>query len=261
MDLTLFPSLWVTLAIVCPLVLLGGMVDAVAGGGGLITMPAYLIAGLPPHLAVATNQLSAGLGSTTSTVRLCRNGFVNARLAVPAAAFGFLGSVGGARITLLVPEGVLRYVLIALLPVIAVIVLRRKSFAAKDRPMPGQRRWLLVAACSLVCGLYNGFYGPGSGTFTLLAFTAVAGMGLHDASGDMKIWNLSANIASIVTFAFSGQMWWTVGLVAGLFGMVGHYLGAGLVLKDGTRIVRPVIVGVLAVLFVRTALELAGVIA
>ncbi|NEG78311.1 TSUP family transporter [Bifidobacterium avesanii] len=261
MDLTALPPLWITLLIVCPLVLVGGMVDAVAGGGGLITMPAYLIAGVPPHLAIATNQLSAGLGSTTSTVRLCRNGFVNVKLAVPAALFGFAGSVGGARVTLLVPEGVLRYVLLALLPLIAVVVLRKKSFAAKDRPMPARRRWLLVAACSLACGLYNGFYGPGSGTFTLLAFTAVAGMGLHDASGDMKIWNLSANVASIVTFALSGQMWWVVGLVAGVFGMVGHYLGAGLVLKDGTRIVRPVIVGVLVLLFARTALELAGVIA
>lgn len=250
-----------TLAIVCPLVLLGGVVDAVAGGGGLITLPSYLIAGVPPHLAIATNQLSAAIGSTASTVRLWRNGFVNVALALPAALFGFLGSVGGARITLLVPEGVLRYVLLVLLPVVAVVVMRRKNLAAKEREMPWNRRWLLVAACSLACGLYNGFYGPGSGTFTLLAFTTFAGMGLKDASGDMKIWNLSANIASIITFALSGQMWWLVGCVAGAFGMAGHYVGAGLVLKDGTRIVRPVIVLVLVILFVRTALELAGVIA
>ena len=257
----MLPPLWSTLVIVCPLVLLGGMVDAVAGGGGLITLPAYLIAGVPAHLAIATNQLSAAIGSTASTVRLWRNGFADARLAVPAAAFGFAGSVGGARIALLVPDAVFRIVLIVLLPVVAAAVLRRKSMATTRREMPAGRRWALVAACSLTCGLYNGFYGPGSGTFTLLAFTAVAGMALGEASGDMKIWNLSANIASVVTFALHGQMWWVVGIAAGAFGMVGHYLGAGMVIRDGTRIVRPVIIGVLAVLFVRTALELAGVIA
>ncbi|NMM99583.1 Sulfite exporter TauE/SafE [Bifidobacterium sp. DSM 109958] len=261
MDWSTLPSLWSTLAVVCPLVLVGGMVDAVAGGGGLITLPSYLIAGVPAHLAIATNQLSAAIGSTASTVRLWRNGFANARLAVPAALFGFLGSVGGARIALLVPDAIFRDVLIVLLPIVAAVVLRRKSLAAKERPMPRGRRWALVAACSLACGLYNGFYGPGSGTFTLLAFTAVAGMALGDASGDMKIWNLSANVASVVTFALHGQMWWLVGAVAGAFGMVGHYIGAGMVIRDGTRIVRPVIVGVLAMLFVRTGLELAGVIA
>ncbi len=248
-----------TLLIVCPLVFLGGFVDAIAGGGGIITLPAYLMAGLPPHIALATNKLSSAVGTCVSTARLARGGYIDVRLALPVVACALLGSPVGARLALLVPETAFRFVLMLALPVVAVFVLRRKSLRSETVPMARGRRTLLMGACALACGVYDGFYGPGTGTFLLLLFSSVARLGVRDASGQMKAANLASNIAALVTFALAGQVWWALGLIAGAFGIAGHYLGAGRVLKDGTRIVRPIIAVVLVLLFAKTALELAGI--
>ncbi|MBS5451791.1 MAG: TSUP family transporter [Coriobacteriia bacterium] len=248
-----------TLLIVCPLVFLGGFVDAIAGGGGIITLPAYLMAGLPPHIALATNKLSSAVGTCVSTARLARGGYIDARLALPVVACALLGSPVGARLALLVPETAFRFVLMLALPIVAVFVLRRKSLRSETTPMARGRRTLLMGACALACGIYDGFYGPGTGTFLLLLFSGVAQLGVRDASGQTKAANLASNIAALVTFALAGQVWWALGLIAGVFGIAGHYLGAGRVLKDGTRIVRPIIAVVLVLLFAKTALELAGI--
>ena len=117
-------------------------------------------------------------------------------------------------------------------------------------------RLAIAAAMSLLCGAYDGLYGPGAGTFMLLSYTILARMGVREASGQMKAVNLSSNLAAFATFALSGEVIWALGLIAGCFSIAGHYIGAGLVLKNGTKIVRPIIAVVLSILFVKTAWEL-----
>lgn len=248
-------ELLTTLLVVCPLVFLGGLVDAIAGGGGLITLPAYLLAGVPAHLALGTNKLSSGMGMAVSTFRLWRAGFLNVRAALPAIACAFAGSVAGARLALLVPEEVFRIVLVVLLPLAACVIFRKSALTPKTEEMPNGRRLAIIGAASLVCGLYDGFYGPGAGTFMLIAYTFLARVGVREASGLMKAVNLSSGMAALVTFALAGEVWWVVGLSAGVFSVTGHYIGAGLVLKSGTKIVRPIIATVLAVLFAKVLLE------
>ncbi len=248
-----------TLLIVCPLVFLGGLVDSIAGGGGIITLPAYLMAGVPAHMALATNKASSSVGTLVATARLARGGYIDVLLALPAVACALVGSPVGARMALLVPEGVFRVILMVALPLIAVLVLREKTLHPQTLPMSRRRRGLVMAACALACGCYDGFYGPGTGTFLLLCFSRFAGLGVRDASGQTKAVNLASNVAALVTFALSGQIWWSLGLIAGVFGIAGNYIGAGLVLRGGIRAVRPIIAVVLAALFVKTALELAGV--
>ena len=116
-----------TLLIVCPLVFLGGFVDSIAGGGGLITLPGYLIAGIPPHLAIGTNKLSSAMGMCISTIRLWRGGFIDMGLAVVPVAAAFAGSLAGAAAALMVPASVFQIILLCCLPLSAVIVLRKKS--------------------------------------------------------------------------------------------------------------------------------------
>ena len=225
-----------TLLIVCPLVFLGGFVDSIAGGGGLITLPGYLIAGIPPHLAIGTNKLSSDMG-----------------LAVVPVAAAFAGSLAGAAAALMVPASVFQIILLCCLPLSAVIVLRKKSLEPEHQDMPPMRRRLLLGLCAFVCGAYDGFYGPGAGTFMLLAFSAVAKLGVRDAAGQMKIVNFSSGMAALVTFAAAGEVNWALGLSAGVFGVAGHYIGSGLVMKNGSRIVRPIIALVLLLLFIKTA--------
>lgn len=246
------------LLIVCPLVFLAGLVDAVAGGGGLISLPAYLVAGLPPHAATATNKCSSTLGTVVSTLRFFREGRVHRQAAVSASLCALIGSALGSRLNLLLPEPLLHYVLLALLPMIAVFLLTQRNFGAEARALPLSPRAMtvLTGAIGLVIGCYDGFFGPGTGTFLILAFTALCGFDLLTASGTAKIVNLSSNLAAFVTFAAAGQIFWSLGLPAALFSIAGHYAGASLSLTKGARLIRPMFFLVLILLLLRILSDL-----
>lgn len=239
--------------IVCPLVFLAGFVDSIAGGGGLISLPAYMIAGLPTHTAIATNKLSSTLGTVVSTGRFLKNGYVPIKLSLCAAVMALMGSFVGANISMLLPESVLRGMLLVVLPIVAFYVLKNKTMGENEKTgTRTEKQMLLIAmAAALVIGVYDGIYGPGTGTFLILILTGLARMDLRSAAGATKVINLSSNIAALVTFIVHGQVNWSLGLAAAAFCICGHYLGAGLVTKDGKKIVRPVVLTVLVILFVK----------
>lgn len=237
--------------IICPLNFLAGLVDSIGGGGGLISLPAFLLAGLSPHAAVATNKLASTTGTTVSTVRYCKNGYYEKRLALPGILCALCGSFLGARLVLLTSDVVLRRMMLVILPVVAVIVFLDKKAPEYDEAFPPSRRMLIVCASALIIGLYDGFYGPGTGTFLLLALTKAARMDIRTASGNVKLINLASNVAALATFLMSGYVHIAYGLAGAVFCLLGHYIGSGLVMKNGSRIVRPVIILVLLLLFIK----------
>ena len=242
--------------IVCPLVFLAGFVDSIAGGGGLISLPAYMLAGVPTHTAIATNKLSSAVGTVVSTGRFLKNGYVPIKLSLCAAAMALIGSTIGAHISMLLPEGVLQGMLLAVLPLVAFYVLRNKDMGENEKTGTRTKGQLLAIAmgAALVIGLYDGIYGPGTGTFLLLILTGLGRMDLRSASGATKVINLSSNVAALVTFLVNGQVYWKLGLAASLFSIAGHYTGSGMVTRNGKRIVRPVVLTVLVILFVKILL-------
>ncbi|MDO4649592.1 MAG: TSUP family transporter [Eubacteriales bacterium] len=238
--------------IVCPAVFLASFVDAIAGGGGLISLPAYLIAGVPIHAAIATNKLSSTTGTAFSTARLVKNRYADMKIALPSIVAALCGSVIGANAALHTSEKVLQIVLLVLLPFIAVYVLAKKDLEPENPfSLKKSVEYTIIVAASFIIGIYDGFYGPGTGTFLLLVFTGLAKMDLRTASGNMKIVNLSSNVAALVTFILAGKIVWSLGLAACVFSIAGHYIGAGFVMKDGTKIVRPIIIIVLILLFIK----------
>ena len=239
--------------IVCPLVFLAGFVDAIAGGGGLISLPAYLIAGLPAHTAIATNKLSSCTGTFVSTGRFLKNGYVPIKLSLCAAAMALIGSTIGANISMLLPEAVLRGMLLVVLPIVAFYVLRNKSMGENENTgtLTGAALYAVTMGAGLVIGIYDGIYGPGTGTFLLLVLTGLGRMDLKSAAGTTKVINSASNAAALVTFILHGQICWPLGLAASVFSIAGHYTGAGLVAKNGKKIVRPVVLTVLCILFVK----------
>ena len=241
-----------TLLVVCPLVFLGGFVDAVGGGGALIGVPAYLLAGIPPHMAIGTNKLSSCMGKAASIFKLARSGFVDWKLAPLPVLVSFVGSYAGASIALNLPPEVFEIILLVLLPIVAAIVLRKRKHDSEHIDMPYAKRVGILSSCAFVCNAYDGFYGPGSGTFLLVSFSTLGGLDVREASGQTKVVNIAGAGAALVTFALAGQVDWHLGLIAGLFGIAGHYLGATLVVKNGTAIVRPIILVVLLALFAKT---------
>jgi len=243
--------------IVCPLVFLGGYVDAVAGGGGLISLPAYLIAGLPAHTAIGTNKISSAMGTTLTTYKFWKQGFIAWKLALLCAVCALAGSTGGANLALLVSDRVFKIILLFVLPLTAFYVFRSKTLdTAGHDPLTPAKTAAIAAACALIIGVYDGFYGPGTGTFLLLLLTGLARMKLNDAAGITKVINLSTNVAALVTYLLNGKVMLVLGLTAGIFGIAGNWLGARSFTRNGSRIVKPLIGVVLAVFFVRIVWEL-----
>ena len=248
--MTLTPVMFL---IVCPLLFLAGLVDSIGGGGGLISLPAYLFAGLPVHMAIATNKLSSACGMSLSTVRYIRKGLVNLTLAVPSVAAAVLGSSLGAKLSLSVSEEVMKYVLAGVLPLAAFFVLNRRLFRDDGRhAAAADRRTLAVCVvAAFAIGMYDGFYGPGTGTFLIIAFTVFARMTVGSANAQAKVINLTSNLTSLTVFLLGGQVLLPLGLAAAACNRAGNWVGSSLALSRGVKIVRPVILLVLLLLLAK----------
>lgn len=242
-----------TFLIICPFLFLAGLIDAIGGGGGLISLPAYLIAGLPPHAAVATNKMSSTFGTTLATLRFIKNRLVNFRLAVPAVIAAVIGSSIGAHVSMLVSEKVMMYVFIIILPAAAFFVLNKNLFHdnGSDEITLDRRTYLTAAISAFVIGFYDGFYGPGTGTFLIIAFTVFAKLSIKTANAQAKVINLTTNITSLIIFLINGQVILVIGIAAAVCNMIGGYIGAGLVMKNGAKIVKPSILFVLFLLVLK----------
>lgn len=253
----LFGIEWKVYLIACPMVFLAGMIDAIGGGGGLISLPAYMLAGLPIHTALGTNKLSSCGGTLVSLGRFIREGLVNIRLAVPSMAAAMAASAIGARASLMMPDKVLAVVLVCVLPISAFIVLNRKLFGQEVEEVrrPDRRMYITAVLAALIVGLYDGFYGPGAGTFWIIAFTVFARMDIRHANAQTKVINSTTGVTSLLVFIQGGTVLFPLALTAMLFNMLGNYIGTGMMLKNGTKIVRPAIMIVLALLTVKVVTE------
>lgn len=242
-----------TFLIVCPMLFLAGLVDAIGGGGGLISLPAYLLAGVPVHQAIATNKMSSTCGTCLTTVQFIRKGLVNWRLALPTIAAAILGSSLGANLSLAMEDGFMEKILFAVLPVVAFIVLNPRIFHdnAESEFRMNARVWITATVSAFAVGMYDGFYGPGTGTFLIIAFTVFTRMNLRSANAQAKVINLTTNITSLTIFLLNGQVIFWLGLAAAVCNMAGNYLGANLAMSKGSRITRPVIIFVLLLLFLK----------
>lgn len=247
-----------TLLVVCPLVFLGGLIDAVAGGGGLITLPAYLLAGLPPHLASGTNKCGNAFGTILSTGRFLKHGNIHIPSAVAGGAMALVGAWLGAQLNMIMPEEYLRYIMLVAVPVMAAFLLFKRNFGTEDHSHElGKQKLLILSGCiGLAVGCYDGFFGPGAGTFLMIAFTGLCKFDLLTASGNTKVANSASNIASLVTFALSGQVLWQVGIPAALCGIAGNYVGSGIALKGGAKVIRPMFLVVLSLLVIRLVADM-----
>lgn len=255
MDITLE-----TYLIVCPLVFLAGLIDSIGGGGGLISLPAYLLAGIPAHYAIATNKLSSSCGTLITTLRFIKNKMIHAKLALPSIFAAILGSYLGAKISMLQSEKFMEYLLLLILPVVAVVVFHKKNFEVGEETelKITKKLYGIVMLSAFIIGIYDGFYGPGTGTFLIIAFTLFGRMSAAKANGQAKIINLTTNITSLSVFLLHGQVLLLLGITAAIANMLGAYIGSGFVLTKGSKIVRPSILLVLALFFIRIIWNMIG---
>ncbi len=244
--------------LICPLVFLGGFVDSVAGGGGLITLPTYFLAGIPTHIAAGTNKVVNGIGTATASVGYLKNGKVNLSIALPAAVGALAGSAAGARLALLLSDALLKGLMLVALPLVAVFLMVKKDFGMEtgEGPTVSPRRRLIISLLiGLLIGGYDGLVGPGTGTFMIIAFTALLHLDLISASGCAKVGNLASNAAAAVVYLLSGKVLWAIVVPAALCNALGGWCGSQYSIRGGSRRVRGMIFVVLGLLFLKMLWE------
>lgn len=227
-----------------------GFIDSAAGGGGLISLPAYLFAGLPPHYTYATNKFSAACGTTFATASFFKNGAMNIKVGILAAIGSFAGSALGAHIVLMLSDEVLQMMMFIILPIAAVIILWQRNLPDENRDdgTLNLKKALLALGIGLGIGLYDGMVGPGTGTFAIIAFTSLMGFDLRTANGNAKVLNLASNYASLFTYLSSGLVVFPVGIPCAISNIVGNIIGSHFALRKGAKFIRPMMLVVLVLL-------------
>jgi uncharacterized membrane protein YfcA len=234
-----------------------GFVNSIAGGGGLISLPALLAVGLPPQIAIGTNKAQAVFGAFTSVASYWHQESINRERAALGFAAGFAGSILGARAMLAVPLGPMRVIVMVLLLAAAALVLARRNVVPQPRLLsPGVARAALIGI-AFGLGAYDGFFGPGTGSLLVVAFTTVFGDSLTRASGNAKIVNFASNLAAFITFTLHGTVIWRLALPMAAANVVGSAAGARLAVKNGDRLVRGFVLVMVIAVVVKLAVDLA----
>lgn len=226
-----------------------GFIDSIAGGGGLISVPALLLAGASPVEALATNKLQGTFGAATATLTYARAGLVRPQDQLGMAAISAAAAAAGAMVAHLIPAEVLRLIMpVVLIGVAAFFALKP---GLSDEASTARMKPAVFAATAVpAIAAYDGFFGPGTGSFFMMGFVLLAGFGVLKATAHTKMLNFASNIGSLVVFVFSGATWWGVGLAMALGQIAGAALGARVAMRVGARLIKPLLV------FVSTAMAL-----
>jgi uncharacterized membrane protein YfcA len=242
------------LAALAGVALVAGFVDAIAGGGGLLCLPALLLAGLDPVAALATNKLQGTFGTGSATYAFWSRGALEPRRHLPAIATTFVGAVLGVAAVHYAPTRLLSGILPPLLILIAIYFAlspRLSDLASAPRLQPR----IFTFFFAPVIGFYDGVFGPGTGSFFMLALVTLFGLGVIEATGRTKLFNFTSNIASLLMFALGGKIVWIIGFTMGICQIIGAQIGAHMAIRKGTRLIRPLLVTVCIVIAMKLLLD------
>ncbi|MGV6872609.1 TSUP family transporter [Pseudochelatococcus sp. B33] len=242
-----------TVAVLAIVGLLAGFIDSIAGGGGLLTVPALLSCGLDPLSALATNKLQGTFGSCSAVAAYGRARLIDWRKAWPMAVAAFAGSVGGAALIAVLPTGVLATVMPVLLILVAIYFAAAPRISAEARPARVSTR--VFTATAVGVGFYDGCFGPGTGSFFMIGFVVLLGFPLMQATGHTKLLNFASNAGGLLFFWLTGGVHVLIGLSMGIGQYIGAQLGARVALRRGARIIRPLLVVVCCAMAVRLLLD------
>ncbi|MEC0291810.1 hypothetical protein SAMN04489762_2941 [Terribacillus saccharophilus] len=234
---------------------LAAFIDSVVGGGGLITIPALLFAGLNPAAAVATNKLAGTLGSFTSTLMFYRSGNLDLKSVMKFFPLSFIGSLLGAWTVHVIDPVLFKPLMLVMLIAVAIYTIMKKdwgSVSTYERLTP--KRLLIFAAVLTLIGFYDGFLGPGTGSFLMFAFLFI-GFDFLRAAGSAKLLNFGSNVSALILFMILGQVHYAIGLIMGISGIFGSIVGSRFAIKRGSGYVRILFIVVTTVLIVKNVYD------
>ncbi|NJL89888.1 MAG: TSUP family transporter [Coleofasciculaceae cyanobacterium SM2_1_6] len=234
--------------------MLAGWVDTIAGGGGLITIPAMLTLGIPPAVTLATNKVQGSSGTLVASLYFLRKGAIDLQKSKWSILMTFIGSIVGGWLVLQINSEALKTVLPVLLILMGLYFLLSPTVEDIDRE-PRIPYALFSAFVAPLLGFYDGFFGPGTGTFMTLAFVVLSGYSLSKATANAKIHNFTSNFSALLYFVLFGKIYWGVALVMMIGQTIGSYLGAKMVTEKGVALIKPVVVTVCFLMSMRLLLK------
>lgn len=219
-----------------------GFIDSIAGGGGMITIPALLLAGISPLQALATNKLQSSFGSFSATLHFYKKGYINLKSSIPFASIAFIFAAFGTISVQFIQVEFLSKILPFLVLIFGLYFLFSPSIKEVEKTQKLNHAYLSLAIASV--GFYDGFFGPGTGSFFMFGLIIIGGFGVMQSLGQAKLYNFSTNLASLIFFAIGGHMLWSVGLLMALGQFIGANLGSRAAILYGIRIIKPLVVAV-----------------
>lgn len=231
-------------------------VDAIAGGGGLISLPSIMAAGVPPHFALGTNKFSSSFGAFTSAYTFTRMGKVFIPLMKFTVPCTLVGSVIGVITALKIDQGFLQIIILVLVFATAIYTILKKDFGNEDK-FTGLTGKNIIQGCifAFSLGFYDGFFGPGTGSFLIFLFIKIYGYDFTIAAGNSKVLNFVSNITSLVMFAINGKIYYMVGIPMALAMILGARVGSKIAIKNGAKVIKPIFVTIAMVLTLKLLIE------
>lgn len=245
---------WMDLTYLVPLLFIAGVLDGIAGGGGIVALPAYLLTGMPIHSAYACNKLQSGLGTCCSCFKYVKEGFADIKMTLFALPFTIGASFLSTRLIMNIDSDKVKIIVICCIPIaVALMFFRRKisQKAVRRRALTAKNILLSVLAGTLI-GTYDALFGPGGGTIAMILFSVILGYDLRVGNGNGKMIIVASNITAVLNYIVSGYMIYHVAIPCALANMVGSYIGAAVVIKKGEKIVFPTMFVVIGMLVIQT---------
>ncbi|WFD11601.1 TSUP family transporter [Tepidibacter hydrothermalis] len=222
---------------------LAAFVDSIAGGGGLISIPAFLIAGIPPHLALGTNKFCSTTASFTSSLSFAKSGKVNFSILKYFIPFTLIGAILGVNTVLMIDQNKLQSLVLVMILFVGLYSLFSKSIGKEDKFTGLNKKNLILGILLCLClGFYDGFFGPGTGSFLIFGLISVFGFDFTKAAGNARVLNFTSNITALLIFAFNSQINYYYGIPVALCMIMGAKFGTKLALDKGSKLIKPIFV-------------------
>lgn len=248
------------LLFLCPAIFLAGFVDSIAGGGGLISLNSYNVAGITGQDSLGTNKFSSFIGGVIACFNFVRTKNYHLPSLITAFLGALAGSACGSALALTVGKDMFSLIMLIATPVVAIITFIKKDFSNREAKKLSTLQYILFGALiGITVGFYDGFYGPGAGMFMQLGFIMICKLEPKKAAGNARMVNAASNLAALITFISSGNVVFAVAVPCAACSIIGNVLGSRLAIKKDVKIIRPVMLVVVALLFSKILLDFLGV--
>ena len=244
-----------------PLLLIAGVLDGIAGGGGIIALPAYLLTGMPTQSAYACNKIQSCLGTSCSCAKFIKGKYIDFQSVIAATPFAIAASFAATNLVIGIPSNVIKIIICCCMPipVVLMFVRRKVSSGTVIKHKLTDKNVFLAIIAGAILGAYDGLFGPGGGTIAIILFSMLLKYDLRVGNGNGKFIIVVSNLTATIKYIFSGLMIWHVAIPCALANMAGSYIGASLVIKKGDKLVFPAMITVIVLLIVQTVLGLFGI--